>query len=65
MGGCAQGPTLHSRLVVAVRATDPVIRVSQILLGDLDGAVVGREDQILFEHQGSESPAGREPQTVA
>src|SRR6266545_7389863 len=54
-----------SRLVVAVRASDSVVGVSQVVLGDLDGSFIRREDQVLFEHHRPELPARRGLQAAA
>src|SRR5215471_9181950 len=43
-----------SGLVVAVRPADPVVSVSQLVLGDVRSAVVRREHQVLVEHNGPE-----------
>ena len=48
-----------SGLVVAVRATDPVVGVPELVLGDVDRAAVRGENQVLFEHLGAEFPARR------
>src|SRR5215211_759926 len=55
----------RSRLVVAVRASDPVVCVSQIVLGDLHGTIVCRQHQVLFEEHGPELPTRRGLQTAA
>src|SRR5215831_4977563 len=52
-------------LVVAVGAADPVVGVSELILGDVRGAVVRREHQVLLERHGPELPPGRGLQTVA
>src|SRR5215470_15943017 len=54
-----------SRLVVAERAADPVVGVPELVLGDLDAAIVGREDQVLLEHDSPELPARGGLQTAA
>jgi len=55
----ARAGRVGSWLVVAVRAADSVVGVSQLVLGDDDGAVVWCEDEVPFEHLGPEPPAGR------
>src|SRR5215469_9677300 len=52
-------------LVVAVGAADPVVGVAELVLGDVRGAVVWGEHQVLLEHHGPERPAGRGLQAVA
>src|SRR5215471_3648292 len=54
-----------SWLVVAVGAADPVVGVSQLVLGDVRGTVVRCEHQVLLEQHGPELPAGRGPQAAA
>lgn len=53
-----------SRLVVAVRAADPVVGVSQVVLGDLDRSCIRGEDQVLVEDYGPEVPARRQLQVA-
>src|SRR5271166_2696936 len=56
---------LPLRLVVAVGASDPVVGVAQVVLGDLGGSVVWGEDQVLVEDHGPEGPARRGRQAAA
>src|SRR6516225_7656481 len=64
MDGAKSWPRFSWR-VVAVGATDPVVGVSQLVLGDVRAAVVWREHQVLLEHNGPELPAGRGLQAPA
>src|SRR5262245_47984452 len=48
-----------SGLEVAERTADSVVRVTQLVLRDSDGSIVGSEDKVLLEDEGPKRPVRR------
>src|ERR671910_541433 len=51
-------------MVAAERSSDAVVGVAELVLDDRGGAIVGCEDEVGVECDGSESPPGRQVQAV-